>query len=208
MDGGRTYTYELPAAPGDDVELRLPAGPAKLRVQVNAPAHVSVQYFLYTVTGGREPRPPHWATLGPDRETPGFTPGHGILVIRAKGRGWNAVTFDVAAQRTSTVRVQLLVSGKVEGRVAEPVADPMNRVRLVRQDGWTWSGETAVLWKSMLRRLDLSSPVAADGSFALDDVPPGSYRAIYGSWSAEIASSTVEVRSGEIAKTALTPPGR
>ena len=46
-----------------------------------------------------------------------FTPGPGLLLLRARGFGWTAVRFDAVPGRTTDVRVPLRRAGTVRVRV-------------------------------------------------------------------------------------------
>lgn len=193
--------YDVPAKLGDDLLISLPAGPAKLRIEVeNLPADALVQYVLATRTGGRAPND-KWAFVrGGASETDPFTPGSGLLVLRARGHGAAEVEFDAVAGRTTVVAVRLVPSGTMQGAVAPRDGGGPRHVRLTRAGGEaSRDDELRRRLAGVLGDQVLAAGIGADGSFRIEDVPPGSYRAVLIDGNREVAAREVEIRSSESA---------
>jgi protocatechuate 3,4-dioxygenase beta subunit len=112
---------------------------------------------------------------------PMVTPGdHSLRAWHAPTRRRGYVASVVVPESGTTVRVELLPSGRIEGRVVDPAGQPIAE-REVRS---TW------LWTSTGR----------DGSFSFEDLSPGSYLvSVPGCEPVEEARKhpNVEVRAGE-----------
>jgi hypothetical protein len=209
------------ARPGDDaLTVRLPAGPAQLRILLEGPPDGSGEFSLLTTSGGAVPTTVGFARLnGSPFETPGFTPGPGVLVVRAQGFGWTAVRFDAPEATTTDVRVVLVPAGTARVRVREDLLgleeggqSPM--VRLRRADGFPASlvGEERDLLYAFHRSVGAEDAYAyapTDGAFLLPDLRPGVYEATFGFWQqgrtwVAHARGRVEVTSGATAEVTLT----
>lgn len=138
-------------------------------------------------------------------------PGRGVLVVRAPGFAWTAVPIEIEERRTLDVSVALVPSGGIRGRV-EPALGARGFAIVERTDGFPWTlTEQGSLLFAIAAGMDprLPAPIAADGSFSIPEVPPGSYRVrgvnppAPGRDLTERASAAVEVRSGVIQEVVL-----
>jgi hypothetical protein len=187
---------------GDDVTLRLP-DPARLRVTVDGlPSGTVVEYALRTFSGGSVGSAGGFRDFAaPTGETAPFSPGDGVLLVRAKGHGWAAVRISALEGSTPNVTVALPRSGSVEGRVRDPSLGERGLVRLARREPLFRDDLPAHGALAELRgHYEWVNP-AADGSFRLADVPPGAYELSYGRiessvWHA-VATERIDVASGE-----------
>ena len=169
--------FSREAKPGDTVELQIPEGPARLRVVVDGPPAETVEYALVTATGAW---PKKWWVKLKDSLTTPFAPGAGVLMVRAKGYGKNAVRFRAPAAETTEVRVALPRAGRVEGHVRVPEGSK-ELVRLIREGGYPYTLAGQSPWMPYaLQTLQLVSRPDKEGRFAIGEVHPAVYRASLG----------------------------
>jgi RNA polymerase sigma-70 factor (ECF subfamily) len=188
---------EVPAKLGEDLTITLPAAPAKLKIETNLPPDAQVFYVLGTETGARVPES-NWASRVGPFETEAFTPGRGLLVAQARGRGMAEVEFEAPAGRTTVVSISFPEPGSVEGAVGVREAGVRRWVKLTRAATAARGGD------DLRRRLtdvlpDLSpgAGIGPEGVFRIDAVAPGSYRVALFEVNREVAARDIEVRSGE-----------
>jgi RNA polymerase sigma-70 factor (ECF subfamily) len=224
---GRLFTNAR-ARTGQEVVLRLPAGPARLFVTIEGPPPEATEYSLFTETGGAFPPGTGFTEVeGSAFETPEFNPGTGVLVVRAKGYGWTAVRFDAHETTTTAVRVVLEPAGSVRVRVDESILalereSRRGLLRLARTDGWlraivgdedprvVTGGVTRLMYAIQRSRgnADEFGHEPTDGVFSFPDLTPGPYEASYGHFEEDggwvsRAAVPVEVRSGAAAEVDL-----
>ncbi len=211
VSGGKaTYWASRTARPGQDVTLRLPAGPARLRISTDLPEDVALEFSLMTDAGGYEPKEIGLApiTSRPFVTKP-FSPGTGILVVQAKGYGWTLVPFEAPEATTSDVSVSMRRSGSLTGRIEGALESGRHFVRLRRTDGWP---KIAKRFEYAIRRSRGDTHYCLqpkkDGTFEFPDVNPGAYEAAYGRFEdrvwKQVAHDFIEIKSGEAASVVLT----
>jgi protocatechuate 3,4-dioxygenase beta subunit len=207
------------ARTGDDVVLRLPAGPAKLRIAVDGPPAGTAEYSLYTDTGGAVPDATGFTPLPASGETDGFNPGTGVLVVRAPGHGWTCVRFEARALETTAVRVDLPPAGGVEVRVPEEMLalereSRRGLLRIARTDDRLRRaiGEVgdALLYAVQRSRGSTDDHLHehVDGLFRASDLSPGPHEVSFGRYGDDRAwvshgRALVEVVSGRVTRVDL-----
>jgi RNA polymerase sigma-70 factor (ECF subfamily) len=198
------FVERRPIRSGDDLVLRVP-DPARLRLVVEGlPRGTSVEYAVRTFSGGFVGHGDAYRDfLAPETDTPPFTPGDGILVVRAGGYGWTAVRISAPEGSTTPVAVSLARAGSVEGHVRDPSLGERGLVRLRRIDDRPPHERPASIvaaYGITLPELAYRSP-AADGTFRFEELNSGPYELSYGRiedrvWHA-VATERVDVASGE-----------
>jgi RNA polymerase sigma-70 factor (ECF subfamily) len=212
---GPPQGFHVSARPGDQVLLRVPSGPARVRIVVEGPPEGTAEFSLVTVPGGYVPAGTGFAPMPTSPfETAGFTPGTGLVVVRAKGYGWTAVRFEAPEATTTEVRVALRPAGTVDVRLPPAAIRKGAYARLHRSDGFPGplvAGDRRLLYGIQRCKGDVDEFgfAAVDGVFRLPDVPPGRYDVSYGRYDGSawvsLAASTVEVRSGATTEVSLAP---
>ena len=201
--------WRMPVEFDSETTLRVPAGPAQLRVHAAGPAPgTAVEYMLATENGGAAPSQ-GWGLLESNQETQVFTPGAGVLFVRASGYGWAMKAFDAPAARATDVHVTLVPSGEVRGRYAGPLASSL-LVRLRRTD--VILPEASGPLQHVIDAAGVAFQYATldeQGRFGLPDVVPGMYEVSVGHakdrpWRPQ-AVAQVKIASGETAEIELAP---
>ncbi|MCA9314564.1 MAG: sigma-70 family RNA polymerase sigma factor [Planctomycetes bacterium] len=191
------------AKPGDSVVLRQPAGPARLEIRVTGlPDDVLPAYSLLTTTGGVAPSTTGFTSMTSQVETtPGFTPGPGVVIVKAEGYAFAIARFESYELQTTPVDVTLAPAGRVTGRLdVEPAKDEI--VLLRRVDPPDLPTDLQYALARSLGSVDGAAAVAADGTFAASDMAPGRYVASFGryvgrTWTERARSEPFDVVGGE-----------
>ena len=179
----RAWTTSSPCAPASTRTSGF-RSPARLRIRVEGPRAADVEYSLMTTVGGHDPQDTGFAALDPvSGVTNPFTPGPGLLLVRAQGFGWTAVRFDAVPGRTTDVRVPMRRAGTVRVRVTNARSEKAWHVRLKRLDDFPAAliAEDEKLEYLVGRaRGSANESISPDeqGSFESTDVPPANVRGL------------------------------
>ncbi|MGE0190475.1 MAG: sigma-70 family RNA polymerase sigma factor [Planctomycetota bacterium] len=208
---GRQYV-RAPAKPGDSVVLRKPAGPARLELRVTGlPTDVTPAYSLLTRTGGAVPDATGFIDMDDHVvTTPGFTPGQGVVVVRAPGYAWALARFESFELQTTTVEIALAPAGRVSGHVeGEPMAGEFLLLR--RQNPPELPSDLAYALARSLGSAHVDARPGEDHTFVAEDVAPGRYVATCGRYKGDpvyeerARSEPFDVVSGQSVEVVLRP---
>ncbi len=184
----------VPVALDSEAAIRLPSGPARLKLIVRGADEKSLEYAVTTERGLGIPQGSGFVKYD-GRATRPMTPGAGVVLVRARGHGWRAVPYVAAANRTTSVRVEFESPGTVHGRVDVGLGGSA-RIRLVPKYDMS---ESTLMSRAVDRSL---APVKADaaGKFEFAKVGPGKYSATLwflrdGRWLQD-GSAPITVKSG------------
>ena len=192
-----------------DELYKLGACPTCVRILASGPATNDLEFTVTPEHGFSVPPGAGFLAVEKGGLTCDIPPGRGILIVRAKGWGWEAVDYEATANDTTEIRVEMLRAGSVSGRLDEFSDARPVMIQFMPESLPRLKGELAKLLASAIQRTlgQASRNVKpdADRRFTCEDLSPGTYRARLLAWNAtdrkwtETASASVTVEAGTAA---------